>query len=347
MLKICPFILLLIFLQAGIQVNAQWQAAKRLPAKPTKTLNVDVPPSVELRPPIVWSMSFPDNLHGWAACDDGTLLQTSDGGINWRRKTIYPRVNTITPLFIDSIGVFFTSTQKGWIVAHHGKTAVILGTENAGQNWKIKFRVNFRLATLQNIWFVDEKRGWAIGEAEDTNVGGGIIYATQDGGKTWSLQYAGDHNESFLYDIRFADAWNGWVVGDKAILHTSDGGRTWHRQNISEDAFFFGIDVLSADEAWVVGSYGVVLHTIDAGKNWSQSNLPSEYEGHWLNSVRFVNSNRGWIVGNDGAIFLTNDGGKTWLLESKDKSSYLRGLATTEKYIFTFGNDGIILRRSL
>jgi photosystem II stability/assembly factor-like uncharacterized protein len=62
--------------------------------------------------------------------------------------------------------------------------------------------------------------------------------------------------------------------------------------------------------------------------------------------VKFISPKRGWVVGNEGAIFFTNDGGKTWQLESKDMSSYLRGLAVAGKHIFAFGNDGVILRRS-
>lgn len=346
MLKSFPFVLLLIFLLVNIQANAQWQIVKRLPAKPTKTLNVDVPPSTEMRPPIVWSMSFPDNLNGWAACDDGTLLRTVNGGKTWKRTTIYPRVNTAIPfLATNSIGIFFINNRTGWIVAEHKKATTILGTKNAGQNWKIKYRINFR-GNFHNIWFIDEKRGWAVGEAAEENIDGGIIYATQDGGKSWNLQYAGKDNESFLDGIKFADALNGWAVGDETVLHTSDGGKTWQRQNIPKAAYFFGVDVLSAKESWVVGSYGVILHTIDGGNKWSQAKLASEYEDHWLNSVKFVNSKNGWIAGNNGAIFFTNDGGKTWTLESKDKSSYLRGLTTTEKHIFAFGNDGIIMQRS-
>lgn len=346
MLKSCPFTLLLIFLLTGFQVDAQWQTVKRLPAKPTKTLNVDVPPSTEMIPPIVWSMSFPDNLNGWAACDDGTLLRTANGGKSWKRKTIHPRVNTSAPLFAtNSVSVFFISNRIGWVVAEHKEKTVILGTENGGQSWKIKYRVDFR-GSFHNIWFIDEKRGWAVGEAADKKIDGGIIYATQDGGNTWSLQYAGGDDESSLYEIRFADALNGWAVGNEIILHTSDGGKTWQKQNVPKATYFFGVDVLNAKEAWVVGSYGVILHTIDGGNSWIQVKLPSDYEDHWLNSVKFVNANNGWIAGNNGAIFFTNDGGKKWTLESKDKSSYLRGLTSTEQNIFAFGNDGIIMQRS-
>jgi photosystem II stability/assembly factor-like uncharacterized protein len=143
---------------------------------------------------------------------------------------------------------FFNNNLKGWVVAHHKRSSVILGTENGGQSWKIRFRVPLRLSSLHNIWFVDEKHGWAVGEAEDKETHGGIIYGTKDGGKTWTLQYKGNDKESFLHEVRFADTLNGWAVGDEAVLYTSDGGATWQRQNIPKEAFFFGVDIISAKE---------------------------------------------------------------------------------------------------
>jgi photosystem II stability/assembly factor-like uncharacterized protein len=347
MLKFPHTVLLLtVFLLTDVQVNAQWQLVKRLPKQPTKTLNVDVPPSVELRPPIIWSMSFTDNLNGWAACDDGTLLHTTDGGNRWIRRTIYPQVNTLPALFVDSIGTFFSNNRKGWIIAHLRRSAVILETDDGGQNWKAAFRVPFKLSAIHHIWFTDEKRGWAVGEAEDSDVSGGIIYGTKDGGRTWTLQYKGSGKESFLQEVKFSDALNGWAVGDEAVLRTSDGGATWQRQSIPKEAFFFGVEVLSPNEAWIVGSGCSILHTVDSGSSWSQSQLPSEYEDHWLNSVKFISRKQGWVAGDDGAIFFTSDGGETWRLESKGTSSYLRGLTVAGKYIFAFGNDGVILRRA-
>jgi photosystem II stability/assembly factor-like uncharacterized protein len=339
---ITPLLILLILTEG----HAQWRIVKRLSAEPRKTLNVDVPPSTEMRPPIVWSMSFPDDLNGWATCDDGTLLRTADGGNSWKRTTIYPRVNTSIPFFATNfIRVFFVNKRKGWIVAEHKKAQAVLGTENAGQSWKIKSKLDFK-GSFHNVWFMDERRGWAAGEQEDKNIEGGVIYATQDGGTTWTLQYSARDNTSFFEEVKFVDSLNGWAVGENSVVHTADGGKSWVKQYLPELAFFFGLDVVTPKEAWVVGSSGIVLHTIDAGQTWTQVKLPTKYEDHWLNSVKFIDSNNGWVAGNDGVILFTNDAGTTWKVESEGNSSYLRGLARTEGRIFAFGNDGIVMQRS-
>lgn len=266
MLKFPHTVLLLtVLLLRDVQVNAQWQIVKRLPKQPTKTLNVDAPPSVEMRPPVIWSMFFKDNLNGWAACDDGALLRTTDGGSNWIRRRIYPRVNNSPVLSVAHIGAFFSNDRKGWIIAHQKGSAVILEANDGGQSWKVTFRSPFRLSAFHHIWFIDEKLGWVVGEAEDNDINGGLIYGTKDGGRTWNLQYKGNGKESFLNEVKFSDAFNGWAVGDKAVLRTSDGGATWQRQNIPKEAFFFGVDALSPNEAWIVGSGGNIIHTVDGG----------------------------------------------------------------------------------
>jgi photosystem II stability/assembly factor-like uncharacterized protein len=345
LLKISVLGILLIatVLATNVRLNAQWHVVKRLPAKPEKSLNVDGPPSIESRPPIIWAMSFVDDLNGWAACDDGTLLQTSDGGNKWAKRKIYPHVNTLPPLFVDSIDVIFKGGRKGWIAAHLKSSAVILASNDGGKSWKVSLRVPYWSSTIHNIWFIDEVRGWAVGEAE----GRGIIYGTRDGGKTWVVQYKGVGNESFLHEVKFSGA-TGWAVGDHTVLKSVDGGQTWNRQAISESEndFLFGLDVLSRNEAWVVGSGGGIFHTVDGGMSWNHSSLPSDHRDHWLNSIQFISPNRGWIVGDDGAIFSTSNAGTTWNLESKNMSSYLRGLAISGRYVYAFGNDGVVLRRS-
>jgi photosystem II stability/assembly factor-like uncharacterized protein len=200
-----------------------------------------------------------------------------------------------------------------------------------------------RFTGLQSIWFLDDRKGWALGTEQDRSV----VFATEDGGETWRRQYQGNDASNALWEVRFADEHSGWAVGEKEVIHTADGGATWQVQPVPGDAFLFGVEVLSAVEAWVVGSYGTVLHTTDGGQTWTQTALAPELEEPWLNSVRFTSRQQGWIVGNKGLILATLDGGTTWRVESKGRSSYLRGLTASGQYVFTYGNDGVILRRAL
>lgn len=71
----------------------------------------------------------------------------------------------------------------------------------------------------------------------------------------------------------------------------------------------YGVQAVSASEAWAVGNFGSVYHTTDAGRTWklvdSGTRLP-------LFSVDFADAKRGWAVGKSGVILATTDGGATW-----------------------------------
>ncbi len=71
-------------------------------------------------------------------------------------------------------------------------------------------------SNLTGLVFVDEKRGWAVGEA-------GTIVSTKDGGEHW-VTHVRDTGVNFMA-VDFVDAERGWVVGDDlSILATADGG---------------------------------------------------------------------------------------------------------------------------
>lgn len=87
---------------------------------------------------------------------------------------------------------------------------------------------------LTAVSFVDERRGWAVGEA-------GTILHTADGGRSWQPQTGGtdqDINTVFF----LPDGLRGWAGGGNnhydtgteisgVILHTRDGGKSWQTQH--------------------------------------------------------------------------------------------------------------------
>lgn len=291
-------------------------------------------------------MSFVDDRHGWAACDDGSVLRTTDSGGTWHRQQIVPAVNTTPVLFIHYISIHALRNGALFVSAALHSSAAILRSSDLARTWTVVHRTD--RASLQSVWFIDDRKGWAVGwTAPPGQSERAVIYSTQDGGHTWNPQYLADTSLDYFSEVRFADATTGWVVGGRDVVHTVDSGTTWKAQSVPGDAYLFGLDAVSPTEAWVVGSDGVILHTVDGGTTWLQSKLPARFGSPLLNSVKFIDPRHGWVVGNDGLIFGTADGGATWRLESKGRSSYLRGLTSTKRYVFTYGNDGIILRRTV
>ena len=66
-------------------------------------------------------VSFIDSLHGWAAGDYGTIIRTTDGGLNWSVIYFDPKNLNNTICFIDE--------YKGFIGGDSGKK-ILIGFKN-------------------------------------------------------------------------------------------------------------------------------------------------------------------------------------------------------------------------
>ncbi len=98
---------------------------------------------------------------------------------------------------------------------------------------------------FNDVYFVDAKNGWIIGEA-------GTIIHTSDGGKNWEAQDSGTDVD--LNKIQFTDEKNGWIVGNKGyLLHTIDAGRNWRKQVIT-DGRLTGLHFPDRYRGWIAWS---------------------------------------------------------------------------------------------
>ena len=69
----------------------------------------------------------------------------------------------------------------------------------------------------------------------------------------------------------------------------------------------YDVQMISADEGWAVGGFGLIIHTIDGGKTWEQQ--PSgTFQA--LRRVFFLDAQKGWASGN--VDLYTTDGGRSW-----------------------------------
>jgi len=239
---------------------------------------------------------------------------------------------------VDFRAVYFVDARNGWAVGDSAldQTGMIAQTKNGGAKWTF-YDASFDRA-LQDVFFISDKIGWAVGVG-NAPIDESIIVATTNGGKTWKRQKSEVYNN--LHGVFFVDKKLGWAVGmGETILLTTNGGKKWEilmggqsttavgegdirllgahfmRKKVEDKEKIFG---------WVVGQNGVVLHTEDAGKKflkpedvwktWQKQEV-KDAEGVLiesnLNDVFFSDEQTGWIVGADGLILQTTDTGKTW-----------------------------------
>ena len=71
---------------------------------------------------------------------------------------------------------------------------------------------------------------------------------------------------------------------------------------------FLAVQVIG-NEAWVVGSKGIILNSKDKGENWS---IQKSDTCESFSDVCFIDGKHGWAIGAYGMIMHTEDGGQTW-----------------------------------
>ncbi len=254
---------------------------------------------------------FIDDFNAWAVGENGTIIHTNDGGVNWAFQ------DSGTELRLRS--VIFTDLQTGWIVGGEPNPIpgefIILHTSDGGSNWNIQKTDN--TSWLKSVFFIDSSKGWAVGE-------NGAILHTNNGGADWISQWSWptyiDFNEVF-----FVDSLNGWIAGESGLYNTINGGLNWDLQitNVSFSSVFF----ISSSEGWAsTESVGCcIVHTIDSGNTWETLSYWIGYESSMGNySIFFKDRSEGWMLhrgifygGWITTVFCdllkTYDGGLTWV----------------------------------
>lgn len=116
--------------------------------------------------------------------------------------------------------------------------AQIYHTVDGGKHWELQYTSTGEFY-LNDIWFKDNQKGFAVGEASSTS----FILKTTDGGRNWNKVHFASENDHGLTDILFTDNNNGWAFGmgagsggqpETAILYTTDGGFNWYRDPLRQ-----------------------------------------------------------------------------------------------------------------
>jgi len=213
---------------------------------------------------------------------------------------------------------------------------------------------------LNNIFFVDQQNGWAVGGVSDSS-----ILHSQDGGRSWNIQ---NSPSSLSFEsIYFVNQKIGFIVGGNyylnktsqgIILNTTDGGQNW---SIALSTLYdiHSIHFVDAMNGWAVGEdYNeaneegvgstIILSTTDGGNNWETKDVSSKTKG--LKAIFFLNHMNGWAVGQYGSILATNDGGRTWLPQISGTQAWLYSVYFTDAQngwiagdCFYCGDYGVVL----
>ena len=175
----------------------------------------------------VRGLYFLDSRIGWAICEKGLVMQTKDGGDHWRSV-----VDSLRSISVTTINAArFLDENRGWISVSDAPNPfldnVVLSTIDGGETWRQQKNIGGD-ATIYDIFFLDDKRGWMVGGMKTANsiVETGILFRTDNGGQTWRKIKTAPAGEA-INSVRFTSPEEGWMATDYSIFRTHDGGDLW------------------------------------------------------------------------------------------------------------------------
>ena len=232
-------------------------------------------------------IAFPTALRGYIVLDDGSVYQTSDGGLTWLQTPDLPTAAKPT-------GVAFPSTDTGIVTS---STGAIYRTDDAGASWSLAHQAPHG---LRSVDMLGPLVGYAAGE-------GGTVLQTFDGGKTW-IDKGGD-SPLTLTSIRCADLLVCLATTDNGnrLLRTTDGGFSFDPIPSTESVLTVALG--APTRALAAGLSGVTLVSGDVGATWSSAG--GRLAGRFTR-LRATSGRLAAAAGLSGAVAKTTDGGRTW-----------------------------------
>jgi|WetSurMetagenome_2_1015567.scaffolds.fasta_scaffold37114_2 photosystem II stability/assembly factor-like uncharacterized protein len=295
---------------------------------------------------ILQSVYFTDVNTGYAVGYTGTVLKTTNAGVNWFSQTIsttdilfsvfFTDINTgyiasgvnggstgnlfkttnggntwnaqVIPVYAHFKSVYFRNSNTGYVTGYH----TILKTTNAGNSWESQDFSSYYFIT--SIHFADDNIGFATGGLNVRK-----ILKTTNGGSNWQEVYSNTTSGYAFYGIHFIDANTGFATGGMQspgyafIIRTTNGGLDWDNYTDNNNTIFKSVRFVNPAIGFVTGGgtgYCTILKTTNGGLNWYYQTTNAN---NFISANYFTSLNTGYVVGYSGTILKTTDGGGTLL----------------------------------
>ncbi len=255
------------------------------------------------------TISCIDQNTGIAAGNQGTILRTTNAGLNWviQNSGTFERFNnSFYPLVGGDLAVYLI-----------GNNGIIRKSINRGVSWFSLQSPTSQL--LLSIYFTNDVNGFIAG-SDNT------IFRTTNGGNNWLQLTTSLPSNTWLSTMVFRGFNTGWISGSSVnpvqyhLIKTTDAGNNWVIQNTPTSTFNINIGYnsqYSGDELWLAGS-NVLYRSTDLGINWIQVSTPPgvSSSGDVIRAV-FCRDARRVLVTTAGnnipGIFVTTDYGISWV----------------------------------
>ncbi len=236
------------------------------------------------------------NDTGYVVGYDGTVLRSTDQGLNW------------TPMGLMSMGflrtVWFLDGLHGYVAGDNG----IFRTANGGATWET---VN---TPVQVLWRCLVFRTPQLGFCGGGNDVSGTIMRTLDGGNTWDVVYSVASMPISSIDVPSDDiVYAAPLVYGSALLRSADGGNSWNSVPDGLMSELEAIHFTDANTGYAGGrDLPSFIRTDDGGSIWAPVLSSMNFD---LLGLAFASPQQGLAVGDNAAIYHTYNG-SDWVNES-------------------------------
>lgn len=274
------------------------------------------------------SVYFVSENTGWICGEVGTILYTTNGGINWQSQNSGTTFNLFSILPLDTntvyafglVGKFLKTTNSGnaWNSMSQFTNYTLYSSKNAGSriytvgdlgriyfsfdngvNWSLQSAP--QLIPITDIDFLTSGLGIAVGYDVFTT---GFIFITYNWGVNWSdISYTLNKQITSTVFIDNGSVLVGTLDGD--IYKCAYTEANWSR-NCYSDACINSISTINST-VYAINAKMSVLKSNDLGESWVVKTNSSQKE---LKDVFFINDMTGWCIGAEGLIFKTTTGGE-------------------------------------
>ena len=233
---------------------------------------------------------FVNSNTGWIVSFAGTVMKTTNGGINF--------VDQITTFDGTFLGVKFFDANTGYVFGAGGE---FHKTTNGGTNWT---KINNTIGQyLSDCHFFDVNTGWICGY-------NGTLVKTTNGGVNWITGSSGVTSQ--LNTISFLNANTGIAAGwNNTLIKTTNAGLNWFSIAPPGSNTFQEVYYSSADTFYAGNSTGV-MRTTNGGLNWTQQTFPSTITVY---SIKFFGDTKTGIAAGCGTmsyVLKTTNAGENW-----------------------------------
>lgn len=251
---------------------------------------------------LLTSVHFSDNNKGWACGHDATIINTTDGGINWQLQQAKPALDK------PCLDIYFEDDLNGFAVGAYG---MFYHTTDGGKHWEKRF--------LDTLLFSEDRD--YLNDLKENDPQG----------------YEAETASILPHFNRIEKTDSGLIlVGEMGLMaRSSDNGTSWQRLEEIYPGSFFAFSADSNEEV-VAGLRGNVFIKRRGQVQW---NHIQNSKAASINSIINYNNEQWFMLANSGVIFHLKDDSLTYE-QRNDGKAILDGVIFNNKLIMAT-EDGI------